>query len=519
MVTTAGALIRVPVKQINVVSQIRKTFKAETITELAASIDSAGLLQPITVRVDRVRLGKDPKYVLVFGERRLKAVQSLGWEKIDVMLREFSELEIAEIGKKQLIENLQREDLDPLEEGAAYATMTGSIDTIDDVAAKVGRTVAYVYRRLRLNDLVPKLKAALQNGKLSLRAAEELARQEESVQDFYVKSNHGWWFGGLDEIRRFLKHSVRNDLAHAPFDQTDGELVPSASPCAKCPKRTGFAPNLFEDDQEVDGADLCQDPQCYGAKTVAHLKARIAAEEPELLIALDYDRPIWLQKLKLKQEIVGSYDWTATKKDTGKKALVVCASNQQLVGTVRWVKKGRQQHTHQETPAERFQNQITKWEQRVTAEVRTRESKLIASKVKKIGRREAEFLVWSMWDESHYETRKAVLKMLELDLPTKQDMGTTFHDEDTPLRNYIKAAKNVPALLHLAVIIATGPCAGDGELYGSDDREKKYREIQKAMKIDRTKLRADVVKDIPRPTKPKAKKATTKTIKRKAKKS
>lgn len=509
MVATAGALIRVPVKQIKVQSQIRKTFNAETITELAASIDSLGLLQPITVRAGH--RGPKLRYVLVFGERRLKAVQSLGWEHLDVILREFSDLEIAEIGKKQLIENLQREDLDPLEEGAAYATMTGGVDTIDDVAAKVGRTVPYVYRRLRLNDLVPKLKAALANGKLPLLAAEELARQEESVQMLYLKTNHGF-FGGVDEIRGFLRHSVRNDLAHAPFDMTDAELVPSASPCAQCPKRTGFAPNLFADDEGF-GTDLCQDPQCYGAKTVAHLNARIAVEKPELLIALDYNRPIWLQKLKLKQDIVGYSEWTATKKDAGQKAMVVCASNQKLVGTVRWVKKGRQQYTHEQTPAERLRNRVLKWEQRVTAEVRTREAKLVASKVKKVGRREAEFLVWSMWDESHYETRKTVLAMLELDLPTKQQHGTTFHDEDTPLRKYIAAVKTIPALLTLAVVIATAPCAGESEFYGAHDREKKYREIQKAMKIDRTKLRAAVVKDIPRPTKPKA---TTKTTKRKA---
>lgn len=523
MVAPIGTLLRIRVDSIKVLTQTRKKFSKESITELAASIESSGLLQPITVRHE----GRDPSpnYVLLYGERRLKAVVSLGWQKIDAILvpgHIAANLDDGSVGKNQIIENMQREDLEPMEEAEAYvhirATVKG-IDTVDDLAAKVGRTVAYVYRRMRLNDLIPKFKKALREGELGLKAAEEIARQEQSVQQLYVK-HHPQWFGDVDDVRRFLKHVVRNDLNNAPFDKTDNDLVASASPCAKCPKRTGFAPNLFDDDEQVAGHDICQDPTCYGAKVVAHLKARIAAEKPDLLIAVDFSRAPWLEKLKLKKEIVGSYDWTAATKADGKKAVVVAAQNQKMVGTVRWVKKGRQEQTHQPSADERFKNRVTKWEQRVIVELKDREAKLVASKIRRVGRREAEFLIWSMWDESHYETRKIVLKTLGLELVKTQQHGTTFNDEDSPLRKYIGGLKNVPALMWLAVVIATAPCGSEYEYATNKDREKKYREIHKALKIDRTKLRADVVKDLPRPTKPKAaKKATTKKIaKRKAKK-
>lgn len=511
MTKNSGALIRIPVDQIEVVSQVRKTFTKETITELAASIDSNGLLQPITVRADHG--STQLRYVLVFGERRLKAVRQLGWPKIDAILRVFETDELAQIERKQIVENVQRDDLDPMDEAEVYAGMIGPQLTIEDVAAKMGRTVAYCYRRLRLNDLDPRLKKLLRAGDLTIGAAEELARQEKSVQKRFVSQHH---HQGMDVagVRRFLHMFVRNDLANAPFDKEDKSLVKGALPCLSCPKRTGYAPNLFDDDQAISGLDMCQDPVCYGAKCVAHLKARIRQEKPQLLIALDHHLPHWLSAMKLKW--LGAWEWTPKKeKDGGQKAIVVCATNTKHIGAVRWVRKGRQQETHELSPAQLFNNRIDKWEQRVTSEITNRESAIVAFKIKsrKGGRREAEFLVWSMWDESHYETRKTVLKMLGLALPTTQQHGTTFHDEHKPLRKHIAAVKTIPELFALAVVIATAPCVGAGryEMYGAQDRQKKYKEILQSLKIDQKALRAAVVKDLPRPTKPK-----TTTTKRKA---
>lgn len=516
MVAAINEFRRLSVKQIELVSQVRKKFKKEGITELAASIDANGLLQPIIVRPSKRPSGK---FVVLYGERRFRAVQSLGWEYIDAILTDDPGERTSE---RQVVENVQREDLDPMEEADAYAKLIKD-STIDELAAKVGRTVAYCYRRLKLNDLEPKLKKLLREGNLSIGAAEELARLEKSVQQRYLNQHrfYGDRTGGVEAIREFIRKHVRNDLAKAPFDKTDAKLVKGALPCLKCPKRTGFAPNLFDDDEELDGQDMCQDPGCYGAKMTAYLKARIAKETPVLLIALDHAHPPWLAKLNLKN-ILGNWEWTAKKEaDGGKKGIVVCSTNQKHIGTIKYVTKGRQQFTHEPSATEKFNTRVTNWEHRVNSELAQREAAVVAKKITRVGRREAEFLVWSIWDESHYETKKTVIKLLGLEIPKKQQHGTTFHDEDTPLRKHLAGIKNVPAVLALAVVIATAPLAtvnmGDA-FYGAQDRDKKFKEMRKGMKIDRSKLRAEVVKEIPRPTKPKAKKATTKTSKRKAKK-
>ena len=128
--------------------------------------------------------------------------------------------------------------------------------------------------------------------------------------------------------------------------------------------------------------------------------------------------------------------------------------------------KGRQQHTHEQTPEQRLNVRVDNWKQRVESEIFARERAMLAKKINKVGRREAEFLVWSMWDESHLDTRKLVLKMLGLDLPTTKKYGTTFRDADKPLRQYIAGLKAIPAVLALAVTIATAPCVGAGRWEG-----------------------------------------------------
>lgn len=485
---------------------MRKTFTKETITELAASIDKNGLLQPITVRAGH--RGPKVEYVLVFGERRLRAVTQLGWGRIDAILRTFTSDELGEIERAQVVENVQRDDLDPIEEAEVYAKLIGPQYTIEDVAANVGRTVAYCYRRLRLNDLVPGLKKLLREGAVPIGAAEELARLEKSVQKQFLQHHRDGM--DLSGVRRFIRTFVRNDLANAPFDTE--QRVGETPACLKCPKRTGYAPNLFDDDEEISGLDMCQDPVCYGKKCVAHLRTRITEEKPELLIALDHHLPHWLSVMKLKW--LGGWEWTAVKqKDGGKKAIVVAATNTKHIGTVRWVLKGRQQHTHEPSAEQRLNTRIENWKQRVECEVFTRERAMLAQKINKVGRREAEFLVWSIWDESHFDTRKMVVKMLGLDLPTTKKHGTTFSDAEKPLRKYLAGLKTVPAVLALAVVIATAPCVAAGRWGGeSTDRFKKYKEIHKALRIDNKKLRSQVVTDLPQPKLPKG----SKTTKRKA---
>jgi ParB family chromosome partitioning protein len=152
--------------------QPRKNFPAEALDELASSIRSKGILQPILVQ----SAGGD-EYTVVAGERRFRAAKMAGLMEIPVLIRSFSELEKTEIA---LIENLQREDLSAVEEAQGYKTLIeiGSL-TQEEVAQRVGKNRATVANSLRLLKLPDEILEALDKGRISAGHARALL----SVQD------------------------------------------------------------------------------------------------------------------------------------------------------------------------------------------------------------------------------------------------------------------------------------------------------------------------------------------------
>lgn len=146
--------------------QPRKEFEQESLTELAESIKVHGLLQPILVQP----VGDD--YQIIAGERRYRAAKLAGLEKIPCLIQTGTAQELVE---KALIENIQRADLSPVEEGMAYARLIKEFGlTQEQVAERVGKgraTVANLLRVIKLPDPVLKL---LQDGKLSLGHAKVL---------------------------------------------------------------------------------------------------------------------------------------------------------------------------------------------------------------------------------------------------------------------------------------------------------------------------------------------------------
>ncbi|MHB8155810.1 MAG: ParB/RepB/Spo0J family partition protein [Desulfocucumaceae bacterium] len=123
--------------------QPRQVVNAEKLSELAGSIQEHGIVQPIVVRPV-----KDGKYELIAGERRWKACQSLGMEKIPAVIRDYGDLEAAAVA---LIENVQRENLNPLEEARAYRILMEDFDlTQEDVSKRVGKSRPFVGNMVRL---------------------------------------------------------------------------------------------------------------------------------------------------------------------------------------------------------------------------------------------------------------------------------------------------------------------------------------------------------------------------------
>lgn len=140
--------------------QPRKDFPIESLRELADSIREQGIVQPLVVRQ------RGERYELIAGERRWRAAQLLGWTDVPVLVREVDDQTALELA---LIENLQRENLNPLEEAQGYAQLIEQFHfTQEQVAGRVGKSRAVVANALRLLKLPPEVQEHLRAGRLSV---------------------------------------------------------------------------------------------------------------------------------------------------------------------------------------------------------------------------------------------------------------------------------------------------------------------------------------------------------------
>src|SRR5207245_8915863 len=152
---------RVPLSQIRPCPfQPRKDFGPEALKELADSIREQGIVQPLVVRERNGHLE------LIAGERRWRAAQMLGLAEVPVIIRQADDRAVLELA---LIENLQRENLNPIEEAQGYAQLIEQFQLKqEEVALKVGKSRAVVANALRLLKLAPLLQDYLRQGRLSV---------------------------------------------------------------------------------------------------------------------------------------------------------------------------------------------------------------------------------------------------------------------------------------------------------------------------------------------------------------
>jgi ParB family transcriptional regulator, chromosome partitioning protein len=140
--------------------QPRKDFSPETLRELADSIKEQGIVQPLIVRE------RDGHLELIAGERRWRAAQLLGLGEVPVILRQADDRAVLELA---LIENLQRENLNPIEEAHGYAQLIEQFKLKqEEVATKVGKSRAVIANALRLLKLAPTIQASIREGRLSV---------------------------------------------------------------------------------------------------------------------------------------------------------------------------------------------------------------------------------------------------------------------------------------------------------------------------------------------------------------
>lgn len=248
----------------------RKAFADDAMADLAASVREAGVQSPILLRpMFDPDDGELVRYEIVCGERRFRAAKAAGLTTIPAIVRELGD---EEAYQAQIIENLQREGLGPMEEAESYAHLARAGVATVEIAAKVGKAAPYVHQRLQLLKLVDKGQKALSAEKLPLGHAIEIAKltpaEQAKALDYALDS---WRTVKLPELKEFIQREFRLKLSAAPFSIKATNLHPEAGPCVDCSKRTGADTLLFSDVKE---GDSCLDSKCYGVKvqTVIHVR-------------------------------------------------------------------------------------------------------------------------------------------------------------------------------------------------------------------------------------------------------
>lgn len=167
--------------------QPRRKFSEDSINELAQTLDKEGLLQPIVIR----EIDEGDKYEIIAGERRFRAAKSLHWDKIPAIVNNMDDDQAASLA---LIENLQRENLNPIDEAHAYTNLM-KLNNLSqtELAKNMGKSQSYVANKLRLLKLTPKVQSYLVSGEITARHGRALLNLSEKDQgrvvDEILKNN------------------------------------------------------------------------------------------------------------------------------------------------------------------------------------------------------------------------------------------------------------------------------------------------------------------------------------------
>lgn len=198
--------------------QPRKVFDEQALQELADSIQKSGVFQPIIVRKSSV-LG----YEIIAGERRFRASKLAKKETIPAIVKEFNEEQMMEIA---VLENLQREDLTPLEEAQAYSTLMERLNlTQVQVSERLGKSRPYIANYLRLLGLPNEVKQMLQNGELSMGQARTLLALKDK-----------------DKVVDVAKKTIAENLTVRQLEQLVAKLNHAEPKVEKKAKQSEFSP-------------------------------------------------------------------------------------------------------------------------------------------------------------------------------------------------------------------------------------------------------------------------------------
>jgi len=255
----------------------RRTFDDCKLGELAESIRTNGLIQPVTVRPNL------EGFEIVAGARRFRAAQLAELFSLPARIVEITDAQALEW---QLVENSQRVDVHPYEEAQGFQRLLDMPGyDVSTLVQKSGKSASHIYARLSLLQLIPAVADAFTQERITASHANLIARlPQESQAEAYEQCWRKDWqekeahLLPAKNLSAWIQANLYLSLADAPFDREDPTLNPAAGACVTCPRRSGYNTSLFADVQ----GDQCLDGPCYQTKITAHIDRELAAG-PELV--------------------------------------------------------------------------------------------------------------------------------------------------------------------------------------------------------------------------------------------
>jgi len=275
----------------------RKTFDQESLAELAQNIKENGLVQPITIR--KRPKGSDTKYEIVCGERRYRAVTLNGDAEIQCIIKD---LDDKQAFAAMIIENLQRKDVDPLEEAAAFTKLyNDGTMKVAEIAKMLGKSTSFVIGRIQLNNIIPEFVQLMRDGTLYLVHLLEICKLTKEQQkvlfdECFSPACIARWTQKilkLEILHAMIDEHVMNFLDTAKFDIKDCSFS-CGHDCEGCPLNTKNKPESFKDANRP----RCMDANCFTTKTMEHI-LRTAKESGLTPVYQGVGNEKWIEAAKV----------------------------------------------------------------------------------------------------------------------------------------------------------------------------------------------------------------------------
>ena len=271
----------------------RKTFDEGALKELADNIRQQGILQPITVRPLG---GADGEYEIVCGERRYRAFRILcdewkdldcvapkgtsfnQWSEITAIVKEMTDEEAFDA---MITENLQRQDVDPIEEAFAFGQLIKSGKTAEEVALRFGRSIRFIQDRIKLNSLIPELMKEVKDDKMPISAAMIICKVTEDQQRMYFKQYSDNYQGFTTATASGFVKGLFLNITDAVWKDAPEYAGGCGTSCGECPLNTCNHGCLFYEMKAKDGQCTCEDK--FISKTVAYVEDYLRSIDDKLV--------------------------------------------------------------------------------------------------------------------------------------------------------------------------------------------------------------------------------------------